>query len=422
MLLLIGIFLILLILKTPVSFSLFISSLIYIVVNDFPVSVTIQRMMAGPDSFTLIAIPGFILAGAIMNTGGVTKRIFHFCDVCVGHITGGLGHSNVFASIIFAGMSGTAVADAAGLGAIELKAMKDAGYDEDFSLAVTGASSIVGPIIPPSVPAVVFGVASGVSIGRLFAAGFIPGLLMGLGLSIMIYYKSKKKGYPTKNRASIKEIWESFKYAFFPLLTPIIIVGGILVGVFTPTEAAMIAVIYSIILGFIYKSIQIKGLFVFFKETIDTTVSVMFIVSAAAIFGWILAAEQAPQMLADSFLGVVSNKYVALICINIFLLVVGCFMETIAAITILTPVLLPVTIAMGIDPVHFGIIMILNLMIGLLTPPIGMVLYVLSRVSNVPFEKISKAITPYLIMLIIILYVFTFVPQIVLFLPNLVFG
>lgn len=422
MLILLGLFVILMLLKTPVSFSLFISSLVYIILYDFPVSIIIQRMMAGPDSFTLLAIPGFILAGSIMNTGGITQRIFHFCDVCVGHITGGLGHSNVFASIIFAGMSGTAVADAAGLGAIELKAMKDAGYDEDFSLAVTGASSIVGPIIPPSVPAVVFGVASGVSIGRLFAAGFIPGLFMGLSISVLIYFQCKKRGYVKRKRASAKEIWVAFRYAFFPLLTPIVIVGGILIGVFTPTEAAMIAVIYSMILALVYKAMKPKDMIQFFRETIQTTVSVMFIVSAAAIFGWILAAEQVPQTLANNFLAVVENKYIALIYINIFLLLVGCFMETIAAITILTPVLMPITMAMGIDPVHFGIIMILNLMIGLLTPPIGMVLYVLSTVSDVPFEKISKAITPYLILLIIVLYIFTFVPEIVLFLPRLLLG
>jgi tripartite ATP-independent transporter DctM subunit len=374
------------------------------------------------DSFPLMAVPFFILAGAIMNSGGITERLFSFANRVVGHITGGLGHANILASIIFSGMSGTAIADAGGLGAVELKAMKDAGYDEDFSLAVTGGSSIIGPIIPPSVPAVVFGVIAGVSIGRLFIAGVVPGLIMGLAMGILVYFQSKNKNYPKQKRATLKELWASLKESFFPLLTPVVIIGGILVGIFTPTEAAIIAVIYSLILGIAYREITLKDMPRFLRETANTTIAVMFIVAAASVFGWILASEQIPQKLSQFFITAFPNKYVALLVINIFLLIAGTFMETIAALTILTPVLMPVILNLGIDPVHFGIIMILNLMIGLLTPPVGMVLYVLSGVSSVPFEKISRAVMPYLIVLIITLLIFTYVPQLVLFLPNLIFG
>ncbi|WP_319560456.1 TRAP transporter large permease [Marispirochaeta sp.] len=422
MIVLIGSFLVLLLLKTPVSFSMFVSSILYLLTYDIPVLVAVQRMASGPDSFPLLAVPGFILAGTIMNTSGITERLFNFANKCVGHITGGLGHANIFASIIFAGMSGTAIADAAGMGAVELKAMKDRGFDEDFSLAVTGASSIVGPIIPPSVPAVLYGVVASVSIGRLFAAGFIPGVLMGCALSVLVFIQAKKRGYPKELRPTVKEFSLAFKDAFFPLLTPVLIIGGILIGVFTPTEAAFITVIYSIVLGISYQSIRVRDLLVFVRETANTTVSVMLIVASSAVFAWILASEQIPQKLAEVFLVAFPNKYVALVVINLFLLIAGSFMETIAAITILTPVLLPVVLELGVDPVHFGILMILNLMIGLLTPPIGMVLYVLSTVSQVPFEKIAKAVVPYLLLLIGVLYVLTFLPDVVLWLPNLIFN
>ena len=420
---LLGVLLILIMVRVPVSFSLFITSMIFLITHDISPIVAVQRMSMGVgDSFPLMAVPFFILAGAIMNTGGITQRLFTFANKLVGHITGGLGHANILASIIFSGMSGTAIADAGGLGAVELKAMKDAGYDEDFSLAVTGASSIIGPIIPPSVPAVLFGVVAGVSIGKLFIAGVIPGLFMGAAMAVLVYIQSKRKNYPKGKRATLKEIVFATKEAFFPLLTPVVIIGGILVGVFTPTEAAIIAVIYSLILGFAYKEITFKNLPGFLRETVNTTVGVLLIVGSAALFGWILASEQIPQKLSVFFLTAFPNKYLGLIIINIFLLIAGTFMETISALTILTPVLLPVAIGLGVDPVHFGIIMILNLMIGLLTPPVGMVLYVLAGISKVPFERIARVMVPYLVVLSIALLIVTFVPQISMFLPNLIFN
>ena len=415
-------FFLLIILRVPISFSLLISSLIYLTGAGISPIVAVQRMAMGiGDSFPLMAVPFFILAGNIMNSGGITRRIFDFANKVVGHITGGLGHANILASVIFSGMSGTAIADAGGLGAIELKAMKEAGYDEDFSLAITGASSIIGPIIPPSVPAVVFGVIAGVSIGKLFIAGIIPGIIMAFAMGIFVYVESKRKNYPKTKKATSTELAIAVKESFFTLMTPVIILGGIIGGVFTPTEAAMIAVIYSLILSFAYKEIGIKDIPRLLLETINSTVSVMLIVSCASLFAWILASAQVPQMLASFFLDTLPNKYVALLVINLLLFVAGTFMETISAITILTPVLMPVVVNFGIDPVHFGIVMILNLMIGLLTPPVGMVLYVLAGVSKVPFERISRVIWPYIVVLSIVLLVITYVPDIVLFLPNLLF-
>lgn len=421
--LLFGIFFLLLLLGTPISFALFGSSIIYMFINDIPLQIAAARLVTGPDSFPLLAVAFFVLAGSIMNTAGITRKIFSFAENLVGHFTGGLGHANVLASIIFSGMSGSAAADVGGLGAIELQAMKEAGYDEDFSLAVTGGSSIIGPIIPPSIPAVIFGVASGVSIGRLFVAGVVPGLLMAAALSTLIYFQCKKKsGYTKMKRASFKTIARSYKDSFFPLLTPVIIMGGIIGGIFTPTEAAIIAVFYALILGCAYKSITWKDLPHFLIETLKITIGILFIIASATLFAWVLTISQFPQNFTNVFLGFVNNKWIALILINILLLIVGCFMETTPAQMILVPILLPIVVSLGIDPVHFGIIMILNLMIGLMTPPMGLVLFVLSSVSKVPIEKLSKAVLPYILVIGLVLLVITFIPQIVLFLPNLVYG
>ncbi len=422
MLLTFGVFVLLICLKVPIAYGLFAGSMVYMLGNHVPLEMAVQRLAIGVDSFPLIAVPFFIFAGNIMNSAGITKKIFSFADHVVGHLTGGLGHANILASVIFSGMSGAAIADAGGLGAIELQAMKEAGYDEDFSLAITGASSIIGPIIPPSIPAVIFAVTGGVSTGRLFAAGILPGLIMAVLLAVMVYFKCKKAGYAKRQRASMGEIMKSFADAFLALMAPVIILGGIISGVFTPTEAAIIAVFYSIVVGFIYRSLDVRDLPRMIKETLDITVSVFFIVAAASLFGLVLTISQMPQHLAATFMQLFPNKYAALIMINLFLLIVGFFMEPTAAIMILVPILLPITNSLGIDPVHFGIIMILNLMIGLLTPPVGMVLYVLSSVSKVPFERIARVSIPYVIALGGSLLVFTYVPQIVMFVPGLFFG
>ena len=415
-------FLLLMILGCPIAFCLLCSGTIYFMTNHMALIMVVQRLTEGANTFTLLAVPGFILAGNLMNSGEVTDRIFDFCGKLVGHITGGLGHANILASVVFAGMSGAAIADAGGLGAIELKAMHDAGYDDDFSLAVTGASSLVGPIIPPSVPAVVYGTVASVSIGRLFMAGAVPGAIMAIAMCAMVYIISKKRGYRKEEWCGFRALLHSFRRAFLSLLTVVVILGGILAGIFTPTEAAIIATFYAIFLGFFYRTLTLKKLLAALKEASETTCTVMMIVCGATIFCYILSFERFPQMVANLFLTYVDNKYMALFVINVFLVFVGMFMDSSPSIIILTPVFLPVVTAFGVDPVHFGIIMILNLMIGLLTPPVGMVLYVLSKVSSVPFERICKATVPSIIMFYIILQFITYIPQICLALPTWMYG
>ena len=417
-----AVFLVLMLLSMPVSFSIFASSIVYFIMADLPLISIVQRMTGGINSFTLLAIPGFMLAGNIMNTGGITRRIFRAVKTPLRHINGGLGHANVVASVIFAGMTGSAIADTAGLGAIELEAMRDAGYDEDFSLAITGASSTIGPIIPPSIPMVLYAVAAGASIGRLFIGGVLPGLLMAACLCTMVSLQCRKRNYQTEPRAGLKEIFVDFGKAFFPLMTPVILIGGMMSGIFTPTEAAIIAIVYAIVLCIVYKAIDWKQFYHAMRETVVGTVPVLFVVATANIFAWILSREQIPAKFMEFLCQFIHSKTSALLFINAFLLVVGCFLDPPVAIPIVTPVLMPLVAAFGIDIVHFGVIMVLNLMIGLLTPPVGMILFVLSSVGKVPFEKVVKAVLPYLLALVVSLLVVTFWEDIVLILPNLVFG
>ena len=410
---------VLLIIGVPVAVSLGVASLVYIMIDGLPEVVLVHNMINGIDSFPLLAIPFFILAGHLMNTAGITTKIFAFARALVGWMHGGLGHVNVGASIIFAGMSGAAVADAGGLGNVEIKAMRDAGYDTDFSVGITAASSTIGPIIPPSLPLVIFGVMASASIGELFAAGLIPGLLMALSLMIMVAIYSRRRNYPRDAAFDSRRLWVTFKGAFFPLLTPVIVVGGIVTGAFTPTEAAVAAVAYALFLGLvIYRSLNWRHLVRVSIDTIETSAAILMIVAAATIFAWILTANQVATLLGDSLLDLTENKYILVMIIMAMVLLIGMFMETIAAITILVPVLLPIAAKVGLDPVHLGIIVILNLMIGLLTPPVGMVLYVLADVAGVRFEQCVKATMPFLVPLVIVLLLIAFFPQIALWLPT----
>jgi tripartite ATP-independent transporter DctM subunit len=406
--------------RVPIAFALGIASLAYMAFAGLPPVLLVHTMINGMDSFPLLAIPFFILAGALMNSGGITTRIFNFARACVGWMHGGLGHVNVGASVVFAGMSGAAVADAGGLGAIEIKAMRDAGYDDDFSVGVTASSSIIGPIIPPSLPLVIFGVMGSVSIGKLFLAGIVPGLLMALSLMAMIWWMSKKRNYPRDQTFSLMHLLDTFRQAFLPLLAPAIIIGGITSGMVTPTEAAVAAAAYALILGaIVYRTLSLRKLAQASIETIETTASIMLIVGAASVFAWILSANHAADILSNGLLAISEDRNFVLVAITAIVFLLGLFMETIAAISILVPVLMPVAIQVGIDPVHLGIIVILNLMIGLLTPPVGMVLFVLSKVSGVRFERCVRATMPFLIPLVGVLLLLTFVPALVTFLPNL---
>ncbi|WP_439648272.1 TRAP transporter large permease [Acuticoccus kalidii] len=407
----------------PIALALAGASLVYVLASGtVPPLVVVHRMVAGVDSFPLLAIPFFIFAGNLMNSTGITARIFAFAQALVGWMRGGLGHVNVGASVLFAGMSGAAVADAGGLGAIEIKAMRDAGYDPDFSIGITAASSTIGPLIPPSLPMVIYGVLASASIGQLFAAGVIPGLLMAVALMILVHFYARRRGYRRAAAFSMRVLWITFRRAFLSLITPAIIIGGILLGIMTPTEAAIGAVAWALILGaVIYRNLTLKSFLRISLESLETTVVIMFVVASASIFSWILTQNRVPEMFAALVSGSTDNTFVILVVINLILFVVGCFMETVAAITILVPVLLPLAISVGVDPVQFGVIMVLNLMLGLLTPPVGMVLYILAKVSNVSFEYTARATMPFIVPLLVVLMMVTFIPALSMWLPTLIY-
>ena len=411
-----------LMLGVPVGVSLGLASLVFVALSGLPDAVVLHNMVGGVDSFPLLAVPFFILAGQLMNTGGITERIFTFARALVGWMPGGLGHVNIGASVLFAGMSGAAVADAGGLGSVEIKAMRQAGYDPDFAVGVTAASSTIGPIIPPSLPLIVYGVMASASIGELFVAGLLPGLLMALALMAMVAWFSWTRSYPTDGAFRFGHAWHSFRAAFLPLMTPAIIIGGIVTGAFTPTEAAVAAVAWTLILGvLVYRSLGWRHLVRVMFDTVETTASILFIVATAAIFAWILISNQMAAQLAGAILGVSDDPVFVMFSILAIVLVLGLFMETVAAITILVPVLGPVAAGAGIDTVHLGIVVVLALMIGLLTPPVGLVLYVLAGVSGVSFERCVKATAPFLIPLVIVLLLVAFVPALSLALPRMIY-
>lgn len=391
-------------------------------ISGFPFHTLSQKIINSGNSFTLIAIPFFLLAGSLMNTGGITHRVFNFCQTVVGWVPGGLGHANILASIVFAGMSGSAVADAAGLGTIEIKAMEDQGFDTEFSAAVTAASSTIGPIIPPSIPLIVYATTAGtVAVSKLLMAGIIPGLLMGITLSIMVAIISIRRNYPKSDFPSVKVLWHDFTHAILSLMTPVILIGGMLSGFFTPTEAAVVSVIYALILTvFIYREIKITDLWNIILGVAKESACVIFIICVSNLYGYLLTRARIPQMMVDLITGFTTNQVVILILLNLLFLVIGCFMDCNAAIMVMTPALMPLVQAVGINPIHFGIIMVLNLMIGLLTPPVGMCLYTVSRVAKLPLDRTIKAVAPFYIPLFITLMLVTFIPALSTFIPSLV--
>ncbi len=463
---LLGSFLGMMVAGVPVAIARAGSALVYIVVAGSPPPfVVVHRMISGIDSFPLLAVPFFILAGNLMNNAGITNRIYNFALSLVGWLKGGLGHVNIIGSVIFAGMSGTAIADAAGLGTIEIKAMRDHGYELGFSVGVTAASATLGPIIPPSLPFVIYGMMANVSVGQLFLAGILPGAVMALLMMATVAYYAHKNhwggdvkfewhrmgkaflelgivvGFPLAlwgllsaglpfNAAIglglavlLAADWKWHFDAVLPIMTPVLLIGGMTTGVFTPTEGAIAACVWALFLGLVwYRTLKWRLLVKVSMDTIETTATVLFIVAAASIFGWLLTATKVTDAVAAWVLAFTHTPWVFLLLANLLMLFVGCFLEPTAAILILVPVLMPVVQQLGIDPVHFGLIMVLNLMIGLLHPPMGMVLFVLARVANMSIERTTMAIVPWLIPLLLSLILITYVPQISLWLPRTFFG
>jgi tripartite ATP-independent transporter DctM subunit len=415
----------LIIIGLPIAVSMGLTAVIFFIVlgEVDTLSMIPARMYSTTTGFPLLAIPFFILTGQLMNAGGITHRLFRFAQCLVGHIKGGLGHVNVVNSMIFAGMSGAAVADAAGIGMVEMEAMTKAGFDRRFSAAVTSASSTIGPIVPPSVPFVIFGSITGTSVGRLFLGGFIPGFIMGIAMMITVYIISDRRGYPRERRATLRELVHSAIGASSAMVTPMIIIGGILLGIFTPTEASVAAAVYAFILTvFVYKEIPLKHLPRVLWETLEHTIRVMFIISAAGIFGWLLIHQRVPDTVIKGLLSLSTNPWVILLILNIVLLVLGCFMEGISIMLLTIPVFMPLITKIGIDPVHFGVVMTLNLMIGLLTPPVGMVLYAVSSVGKVPLWELASELRWYIVALMGCLGLITYIPVLVTWVPNLVMG
>ena len=448
----------------PVAIAMAGSVLVYILwTGNLPAFVVIHRMVGGIDSFPLLAVPFFILAGNLMNNAGITNRIYNFALALVGWLKGGLGHVNVIGSVVFAGMSGTAIADAAGIGTIEIKAMKDHGYSSEFAVGVTAASATLGPIIPPSLPFVIYGMMANVSVGALFLAGILPGVLMALLMMLTVAYYAHKNGWG----ADIKFEWPRFAKALaetlvvivwpvtmwlltvkaglppqatvaaglvvlfaadrvfsfqavLPIMTPVLLIGGMTTGIFTPTEGAIAACLWSMLLGFAwYRTLSWKMFVKICLDTVETTATVLFIVAAASIFGWMLTATGVTADIAAWVLGFTKEQWVFLLLANLLMLFVGCFLEPTAAITILVPILIPICQQLGIDLVHFGLVMVLNLMIGLLHPPMGMVLFVLARVAKLSVERTTMAILPWLIPLLGSLAVLTYFPKLVMWLPKM---
>ncbi len=404
----------------PIAISLSFSAIMTVVLtHQFSIVAIIHRMIGSANSYTLLAIPFFILAAKLMNTGSITKRIFRAASAWVSAIPGGLGHANVVASIIFSGMSGSAVADAGGLGQIEIQAMEEEGFDSDFSAAVTVASATVGPIIPPSVPMVVYGMMAEVSVGKLFMGGFLPGLLLGLTTMVLIFFISEKRGYP-KHKFSMKEVMVSTKEALLSLLTPVIIIGGIWGGIFSPTEAAVVAVGYSFILSvLVYRELGLKAVWKELKSAAIDSATILFIITGAASFSWLVAMLGVTNSIASFLTSITDNSYLILLIINLAFLGLGMFMEALSVLTITVPFLVPLMSAYNIDPVHLGVVIVLNLMIGLATPPVGTSLFICSRMANISIEKMYKAILPFLIPLLLVLFAITYIPQLVLWLPNM---
>lgn len=411
-------FAVLLVIGVPISISIGASAVLGCLSLGYPLVVIGQKMVSGIDSFLLIAVPLFILAGNLMNAGKITERIFDTARELVGWIPGGLGHANVVASVIFAGMSGSAVADAGGLGAIEMEAMRKNGYDDDFASAVTASSSVIGPIFPPSIPLIIYGSVASVSVDKLFMGGVMPGLLMAVLLMILIYIYAVKRGYE-RHPFNLRALLRQFAGSILALITPLIILSGFVLGWFTPTEASSIAVIYSLLIALlVYKTLTWKSFLKCLKDSAISSANTLLIIGTSTLFTYVMAMEGISRQISQVILGISSNPVIVLLAINVLLLVLGMIMEPGAILTLMLPVLLPIANGLGLNLVHFGVMIVLNLMIGQVTPPFGVCLFVISDVNKLKLESLYKSIIPFLIPLIVTLFLVTYIPGIVTWLPN----
>jgi tripartite ATP-independent transporter DctM subunit len=414
-------FLGLLALGIPVAVALAGASIIFALVDgSIPLLAIVHRMVGGVDSFPLLCVPFFIFAGMLMNSSGITERIYDFAVAAVGWMRGGLAQVNVVGSVVFAGMSGTAVGDAAGLGTIEVRAMRAHGYDPKFAVGITAASSMLGPLLPPSLPLVIYGVSANASIGQLFAAGIIPGLLVAFCLMSMVYFYARVRGYGADAKFRLYELGRTLARGLLPLLTPVIIIGGMRAGAFTPTEGAICAVAYALFLGVIvYRTLGLRAIIKVSFETVEITAAILIIVAGSEIFGWLLTTTRVSEQVVGWVLAITEQKWLILLIANIFLLLVGLAIEPLPAILILVPIMLPIMESIGVDPVHFGLIMVLNLCIGLLTPPVGIVLFILARVGGISFEDAARGVAPFMVPLLGVLMLCTYVPEVVMWLPTM---
>ena len=415
-----GLWLLLVLVGLPIGISMIFVSMGYFYWSGQGVTFAVQRMVDGLNTFPLLAVPLFIFAAAILNTAGITNHLFGFARALVGHFRGGLGHVNILASLFFSGMSGSALADAGGLGKMEIAAMRKAGYDDDFAGAVTASSSLIGPLVPPSITMVLYGVIANVSIGQLFLGGVVPGVLCAVALMIMVYIVAGRRNYPIDPRRSRGEVWVLFRRSAPALATPLVIIGGIFSGYFSPTEAAAVTVIYAILIDLLfYRELTPRRLWDALYETTVTSSAIATIVAGVSLLSFIFAREQAPQQIAALFLAVADSPLMFLIMVNLMIFVLGCFIEALVILLVIVPILVPVAAGFGIDPVHFGIIVVLNLMISIMTPPMGMALFVVSQVGDIPFQRLARAILPWLLPPLAVLVLVCTFPVLATGLPGL---
>ncbi len=423
-LLVIAAFLALFICGFPVVLAIAIPCVVYLLGNGLPLEMIAQRTLYALDSFPLVAVPVFLFVGSIMNAAGISKHIYKFADTAVGRLPGGLAQVNIFGSLVFAGMSGSALADIGGLGRIEIDAMREKGFNAGFASAVTCSSAIVGPIFPPSIPLIIYGTVTGVSVIQLLLGGILPGLLCVLMLMLMTGYLAVKRNYPRASRwPSGAQLWRDFKPALPAILAPVILIAGMLAGFFTPTEIASVTVAYALLISALfYRELTWKGIREAAFETIGASAGILLIVAVAALFGWILSVEAVPQRLTEAMLSISKNPYVLLMMVNVLLLVVGMFLDSTTAILVIAPILAKPLVAAGVDPVHLGMVVVFNLMIGLLTPPMGLALFLVADIAKVSMKEVLREMMPYYLPLIVTLLLITYVPAITTWIPRIAVG